>query len=335
MKICIVKLGADGDVLRTIPLAKALKDLDSGAEITWITKGDVADLLSNLTYVDRVVDLSESSKILEEDFDKMYNFDFDKEALELAGKIKAGKKYGFKEDSGYPAAYNFGAEYYLNTMFDDELKKTNKKTYQEMMFELAEIHSKRERCDLVLSEEAKSYADDFIENNTIGDSKIIGIHMGASSRWPSKMWHIDRVKEFVVLAKKKGYEVLLFGGPNEAGKHEELIESLREEGIESILRNDPKNTKQEFAALVDLCCIFVCADSFSSHVSLGLGIPTVTLFFVTNPVEIEGYNIMKKIIAPRFSEFFPEKSDQYDEELVKSISAEFVFNEVEKIIRKE
>ena len=334
MKICIIKLGADGDVLRTIPLAKALKDENTGSEITWITKGDVGSLLSDLDYINRVVDFSKSEDLLEEQFDKMYNFDFDKEALELAGKIKAEKKYGFKDDSGYPAAYNFGAEYYLNTMFDDELKKTNKKTYQEMMFELAEIPIKKERINLVLNEDDRWLGQQFLDMYSLIGEDIIGIHMGASSRWPSKAWHIDRVKEFIILAEKKGYAVILFGGPNESDKHRELSEELKKEGID-IYRNDPKNTKKEFASLVNICDVFVCADSFSSHVSLGLNKPTVTLFFVTNPVEIEGYNLMEKIIAPRFSEFFPEKSDQYDEDLVKSISAEDVFEKASNLIRKE
>ena len=329
MNICIIKLGADGDVLRTLPLAKALHDDFEGAEITWITKGDIATLLEGLPYIQRIVQLENVAELEDETFDALYNFDVDEEALELAGRIKAKKKYGFYDNDGFPAAYNAGGEYYLNTMFDDELKKTNKKTYQEMMFEVAELKYRKERCEIVLKEEDKRYAQDFSGKNALQGKKIIGIHMGAGKRWPSKAWHPERVKEFIALAKQKGYTVLLFGGPNEMIKHEQLVHELNVEGI-SIVCNHPQNTKREFAALVSVCDVIVCSDSFALHVALGLGKPTVALFFVTSAAEVETYGLGVKITSPRLYEFFPEKSDAYDEEMVKSISAEEVMRAVEQ-----
>ncbi len=331
MKVCIIKLGADGDVLRTLPIAQALYK-EKKVEIIWITKGDVGTLLEGLAYIQRVVQLEDVSEIEDEEFDEIYNFDVEEEALELAEVLQAKKKYGFRDDSGYPAAYNAGGEYYLNTMFDDELKKTNKKTYQEMMFDIAEIPYKKERCKLILNEEDKRYINSFLEKNQLSGKKIIGIHMGASSRWPSKAWHQERVQEFIQLSKKKEFEVIVFGGPNEAEKHALLIDHLKKEGLE-VYRNDPQNTKRQFAALVSLCDVFVCNDSFSLHVASGLGIKTIALFFVTSPTEVETYEIGKKIISKKLSEFFPEKSDQYDEFLVKSISAEEVMLAVEEALK--
>ncbi len=320
MKICIIKLGADGDVLRTLPLAKALEDKHPTSEIIWITKGDISTLINNLPYIDKVVTIPYSTK---ERFDVLYNFDTEEAALNLAVEIDADKKYGFYADGRYPAVFNTGAEYYLNTIFDDELKKKNKKTYQEMMFEAAELHYKKERYEIRLNEEEKMYAQDYIKRFDMKGKKIIGIHMGASSRWPSKVWHEERVKEFIVKMKKKGHEILLFGGPNEVEQHDALANELSNEGIE-IYRNNPKNTKREFAALVSLCDYVVCSDSFALHVALGLGKKTIGLFFVTSPDEVEDYGLLTKIISPKLKEFFPERSNEYNEELVKSISSDEV-----------
>ena len=329
MNICIIKLGADGDVLRTCPLAKALKDKYTGAMITWITRGDVATLLEGLNYIKRIIQLEDVAELEDESFDALYNFDVEEEALELAEVLQANKKYGFHDDGGYPVAYNTGGEYYINTMFDDELKKSNTKTYQEMMFEVAEIPYKKERCNIILSKDDKFFAEQFLDMHLLHDDKIIGIHMGAGTRWPSKVWHEECVKEFISLAEKKGYVILLFGGPNEVERHTRLVDELKKEGVK-IYRNNPNNTKREFAALVSICDYFVCGDSFSLHVALGLNVKTVALFFITNPVEVETYEIGKKIISPRLYDFFPEKSDQYNEELVKSISAEEVMKAVEQ-----
>ena len=259
MKICIIKLGADGDVLRTLPLSEAIKKKYKDAEITWITKGSISTLLEGNPVIDVVKTLPYSEN---EQFDALYNFDVEEEASSLAVKIKAEKKYGFYSENGFPIAFNSGAEYYLNTMFDDELKKNNAKTYQEMMFMAAEIPYEKRRYELVLNKEEKEYTQRFIDEDMLQDKKIIGIHMGAGSRWPSKAWHKDRIKEFIKLANEKNYAIILFGGPNEIKEHVFFAEELKKEGI-NVYRNNPENSKREFASLVSICNCLVCSDSFA------------------------------------------------------------------------
>ncbi len=326
-KIVIIKLGADGDVLRTLPIAKALKAKYPESEITWITRGDIAEIMGKADYLSEVISLPYNNK---DKFDLLYNFDLEDEATELASKIEADKKYGFYSEGGYAAAFNAGAEYYLNTTFDDELKKSNRKTYQEMMFEAAELDYNEEGYEIKLSKKDLDYASDYKKKNNLPDSKIIGIHIGASSRWPSKVWAEEEVFEFVKKASKKGFNILLFGGPNEAEKHGVLAKKLEKEKIK-IFRNNASNTKSEFAALVSLCDIMVCSDSFALHVSVGLKKQTVALFFCTSPWEVESYNLVKKIVSPMLERFFPQKMNEFDEELVKSISSQQVLDIIEKL----
>ncbi|MEK6889310.1 MAG: glycosyltransferase family 9 protein [Nanoarchaeota archaeon] len=328
MKICIIKLGADGDVLRTIPLAKAIKKKYKNSQITWITKGDIGELLKSVKEIDNVLSVPYYGP---DKFDILYNFDIDKDALELVKKIDADEKYGFYDDSGFPSVFNSGASYYLDTLFDDELKKINKKTYQEMMFMVAELKYEKEKYEIKLENEDKNYAEEFARKNRLNRGKLIGIHMGASSRWPSKVWHKENVKELIRKANKKGYDILLFGGPNEVEEHELLVKELEKEKIK-IHRNNPKNSKKGFASLVNLCKVMVCSDSFALHVAIALNKKTVGLFFCTSPSEVEGYDLLIKIIADKLEEFFPEKMDKYDEELVKSISVDKVLEAVEGAI---
>lgn len=324
MKILIIKLGADGDVLRTIPLARAIKDKFPNSEITWVTGGDVAELLSNLGFVSHVSKINDDLK----SFDRVYNFDIEKDATDLAIKVKSAKRYGFYRDNqNQLCAFNLGAEYYLNTIFDDELKKNNKKTYQEMMFELAELPLDKERYVIALSNKDKQYANEFSRENNLSNKNIIGIHMGASSRWPSKAWAKSQVTRFIELASNKGFKVILFGGPNEVETQEKLYKELKKKDIE-LCRNNPLNTKAEFAALISICNVVICSDSLALHVSLGLGKKTIALFFCTSPWEVEGYGLLTKIVAPRLFDFFPERSNEYDLKLTESISAEEVFSRI-------
>ena len=326
IKIVIIKLGALGDVVRTLPVLPAIKEKSPNSEIYWITKKNALEVFEGNPYIKEAFALPFYTM---EKFDILYNFDIDEEATKIAKEIKADKKYGFYSDGEYPAAFNTGAEYYLNTLFDDELKKSNRKTYQEMMFSAAELEYKKQFCPIYLSEKDKRYAEDFIQKNNLKTEKLIGIHIGASPRWPSKAWHEDELKKFVIKAKEKNYEILLFGGADEVLKQPELIKEFERKGIK-IYSNNPKNTIKEFASLVELCKAVVCSDSLALHVSMALKKPVIGLFFCTSPHEIEGYGILKKIVSPMLENFFPERMDEYSEELTKSISAEEVLNAVEE-----
>ncbi|MEK6824284.1 MAG: glycosyltransferase family 9 protein, partial [Nanoarchaeota archaeon] len=227
-KIVIIKLGADGDVLRTIPLVEAIKNKYPDSNITWVTRPSISEMLVGLPFVTRVLIMP---CVIDESFDFLYNFDMETEATELAVKIDAKKKYGFYCEGNYPAAFNTGAEYYLNTVFDDALKKSNKRTYQDMMSELAEIPPSNKRYNLVLQESEREYASRFFMQNNLDGKKVAGIHMGASARWPSKVWHPARLKEFIKAVHKNGYEVLLFGGPNEIEFQKKFVGELQREKI--------------------------------------------------------------------------------------------------------
>lgn len=328
-KICIIKLGALGDVVRTLSVLPAIKEKFPDSEITWVTKENALELFENNFYVNRVFSIPVKPGVLG-DFDILYNFDIEKDATELANEISAEKKFGFYSEGDYSLAFSEDAEYYLNTMFDDELKKKNQKTYQEMMFALADLEWKKQLPEIFLENKHKEYSEEFIEKNKLIGKKIIGIHFGAGSRWPSKVWHDENLKEFISKAKTKNYEIILFAGENEKEKQQEIISDLKNKRIE-IYSNNPNNSIKEFASLVDICDKFICGDSFSLHVATALEKPTVALFFCTSPSEIEEYGSVKKIISPKLKDFFPEKSDLYDEELVKSISSEEVLRVIEEL----
>jgi len=319
-KIAIICLDAKGAVLRSWAILPGIQEKFPDAQVTWITNSGNKDLFKGNPYKINVLSPTEIN--LDQKFDIIYNFDTEKVATTLASNLEANTKYGFYEENEYPAAFNGGAEYYLNTLFDDELKKTNTKTYQQMMYDIAEIKYHKQRCPLVLDANALKYAEEFKHEHTLS-GKIVGIHMGASSRWPSKVWSSQKVKEFIVKCSKNKYSVILFGGPNELESHALLSNELKKQGV-SFAQNNPHNSDLEFASLVNICDVMVCSDSFSLHVSLALGKKTVCLFFCTSPNEIESYGLLTKIISPKLYEFFPERMNEYNEDLVNSISTEEV-----------
>jgi len=320
MKILIIKLGAKGDVVRTLPILLGLKEKYPDSEITWITKPSCVEIISTSPHINNILVTSDKIK---ETFDILYNFDIDDEATALAMQTSAEKKYGFYKEGDYASAFNLSAEYYLNTLFDDDLKKENKKTYQEMMFNAAELEYKKQHHSFYLSDKEIEYSEKFIKENGVDPKKLIGIHIGSSPRWPSKSWSEEKIKEFIVEARKKGYGILLFAGPDDLEKNKRICADLEKNNI-PIYKNNPENSDKEFASLINICKFMVCSDSYALHISLALKKPTICLFFCTSPHEVEGYGLLKKIISPSLYDYFPEKQDQYSEKLINSISVEQV-----------
>jgi len=330
-KIVIIKLGALGDVVRTLSILPALKEKYPNSEICWITKPSSKPILKTNPHINKILTIPVE---VQDSFDILYNLDIDDDATQLANKISANKKYGFFSEEGFVSAFNLPAEYYLNTLFDDELKKSNQKTYQQMMFEAIELDYNNQHSSIHLIGEDKEYAHNFIKKNNISSNRLIGIHIGASSRWPSKKWHADNLKEFITKANFEGYNILLFAGPDEKKEQENLVLRLKEKGIK-IYKNNPDNTINQFSSLVNLCDVVISGDTLAMHVALALKKPTIGLFFCTSPHEVEEYGLLHKIISPQLYNFFPEKMDQYNEELVKSISAEEVINSLKEIKKSE
>ncbi|MAG02932.1 hypothetical protein CMI42_06345, partial [Candidatus Pacearchaeota archaeon] len=327
MKIAIIKLGAKGDVVRSLSILVGIKEKYPDSEITWITKKECRDIVNLAPQISKTIILPEEPL---GKFDLTINLDIEDEATSLIADMDSEKKLGFYNEGDFVQAYNLGAEYYLNTLFDDETKKSNERTYQEIMFGVAEIPYNKQHNILHLSDKEREYGDDFIMGHNLSNKRLVGIHIGASSRWPSKVWHKENLIDFIKKASKDNYRILLLGGPNEVQDMEDIANKLKIEGI-NISFNDPHNTDLEFFSLVDSCDSIISGDTFALHVALALNKPSIGLFFCTPPKEIESYNLLTKITSPMLYDFFPEKMDQYSEELTKSISSDQVLKELESL----
>ncbi|MBI2629024.1 glycosyltransferase family 9 protein [Candidatus Pacearchaeota archaeon] len=327
IKICIIKLGALGDVVRTTPLLLGIKEKYPESEITWITKSNAKEILEDNELVDNLLFIPCKTA---ENFDIIYNLDIEQEATKLALEINAEKKYGFYDNEGFPTAFNEGAEYYLNTVFDDEIKKSNRKTYQQMMFDIMEITYKQQEPFISVHKKNKEEMNEFLRKNSLVDKKIIGFNIGASKTWPSKAWSKQKIIEFIPRAKEKGYEVLLLGGEDEAQVMDEIYNFNIGKEIKIYKRNTA-NSLKDFFATIFFCHVIICGDTLALHVATALKKQVIALFFCNSPDEIESYGRVKKLVSPILYDFFPEKSDEYSEVLVNSISVEEVLKALDEI----
>lgn len=311
-KILIIKLGAIGDVLRTTPVLEALREKYKDCHITWLVDEESKEIL---TSVDKVLVYNQETilRLKQEKFYAMYNFEIDTPATLVANIVKAKKKYGyyFSKD-GKTDFYNKSSGYYWERANSDYVNRNNIKSYQQMIFEIAELEWKKQ--DYYLRIEDTGYAEKFKKSK-----KLIGINIGSSKRWVAKQWGKKKIEEFINKIKKD-YDIILLGGKQEEKEKKELAEKLK------VQENDSNNSLKEFLEVINKCDLIISGDTMAMHAALALKKPTISLFFCTPFSEIEGYGRLKKLVSPLLNDFF--YTDEYDEKLANSISVESVLKAV-------
>ncbi|MBI2105472.1 glycosyltransferase family 9 protein [Candidatus Woesearchaeota archaeon] len=317
-KILIIQLGAMGDVVRSTSILPAIKEkYGRNIKITWLTSEECKFFLENSQHIDEILIYNPEIylRLQQESFDILLNLEIAPPATLLANIINAKEKFGYYFDKdGHPSAFNKGAEIYLHAAFSDVVNRKTRISYQEMIFSALNLNYKKQNYSFKPKINEK-YLQNFLEkNNLTKEDKVIGINIGSASRFPSKTWHLDNVKEFVEKIKED-YKIILLGGPNEL----KIKNGLKEI---SAITNDFNNNLEEFCSILSLCKILITGDSLHLHLAISMKIPTIALFFTTPSWQIENYNFLKKISSPMLENYY--MSDQYNEELTKSISADEV-----------
>ncbi len=315
-KILIIKLGQIGDVLRTTPILKALK----GCHITWLVEKTSENILKNNPYVDKVLVYSPESilRLKYEKFYAVYNFEVDEPATLIANFVKAKKKYGYYFDKdGKTNYFNESAKYYFDRANSDFVNRNNERTYQEMMFDIAELDFNEEEYVLKLSDEEKKYGERFKFKK-----KVLGLNIGSSKRWQAKKWSQKKIEEFVNKVKKD-YDVILLGGYDEQLDKRKLAKKL------GVKENDSENSLREFFSVIDRCDVLVTGDTMAMHVGIALKKKVIGLFFCTPANEVYDYGLLKKVKSDLLEEYF--YWGEYDERLGESVSVERVINELNEV----
>jgi len=296
-KILIIKLDAAGDVLRTTSLLHALKEKYKTSHITWLTKRNSIALFKNNKLVDEVVEFESPAllaRLQTEQFDLLIHPDASPVSCALASVVKAKDKRGYTLNAkGKVIPVNDDAVEWLEMGAFDEYKKKNKKSYQQILHEIAGVEYKKGEIIINLSQPELEFKNDFrLKNNLDQYKHLIGLNTGASTRWQLKQWRAEGYQELITkLSSQKEIGILLYGGPEEAGRNEQ-IKSL----FPNVIDTSTSNSLREFFALLDLSDIVITGDTLALHAATALKKNIICVFGPTSHNEIEDYGRIKKVI---------------------------------------
>ena len=334
VRILIVKLAATGDVLRTTPLLPALKRAHPVSHVTWVTRPDTVELLAGLDEIDRVLalDVDALARLPAERFDVVICLDKEPAATGLAARIDAPDKRGFVlGPHGNPIPANADAEYAYRLGLDDDLKfRENRRSYQEIAFEMAGLAWRGEGYRIAVPDAARARASDLWKGLGVADGEtLIGFNVGAGDAFAYKSWRVEGWIELARLVHDRlGAKVAVLGGPRDRDRVDAVLAGARTPVL------DPGATPSilSFAALLDRCAAVVTGDTLAMHLALALERRVVALFGSTCAQEVELYGRGTKIVPEIACHPCYKRRCDLAYTCADSVSAESVFAALEGVL---
>ncbi|MCM8761807.1 MAG: glycosyltransferase family 9 protein [Candidatus Omnitrophica bacterium] len=328
--ILIIKKDAAGDVLRTTALLQPLKRKFPEHKIIWLVAEKNKDVLEGNPYIDEI--WTDKPEIINAisffHFDVVINLDLSLDSLITAGIANTKQFYGFRYQKNRKIqCSNKPAEEWFLMSHNDDMKKKNRKTYQQFIAEITELNSYGEII-VPLKELSIAKAEKFSEKHHLSGKKVIGINTGSGSRWRTKKWPEENITRIIKMLTDKRYTVLLFGGKEEKA----TMENLKDASNPYLINTGYNNTIPNFFALLNLCNVVISVDTLAMHTATGLKKKVIALFGPTSPYEIEGYGRIEKITTPLDCFCCYKRECNITPNCMEMINPETVVSGIEKIL---
>jgi len=300
MNILIIKTGALGDVVRTSWIAQALKDKFKNSKIFWITDKKATSLFINNPYVTQILIPEKKNSLKKLKWDLIINLEEDEESCKFATSLNPREIQGFHYKYNKIQATSTTKDWFEMSAIgskpqNDILKKQNKKTHREIISEIIKIKEyKKYEPFLRLTEKQRRFANEFLRRHNLSRSNlIIGINTGSAGRWPKQLSIKKTAKLIDELYSKSNAKIILFGGPEEIERNQQIHKLSNS----PIIDTGTGNNLLEFPALISVCSLLITSDTLGLHISLALKRKTIALIGPTSNTEIDMYGFGEKVIS--------------------------------------
>ncbi|MBD2716553.1 glycosyltransferase family 9 protein [Microvirga sp. STR05] len=316
-RILLIKLGAIGDVIRTTPLLRRLRQEYPSCYITWLTltpailpQGEVEEILK--------FDFASALQLMARRFDIAINLDKEKEACTLLLKVEAAAKFGYtlREYDGVAWPQNEQAHHKFLTGVFDQLSLQNQKPYVQEIFELCGFDFRGEEY-VFDTHEDKGY-----DWSALPPSRPrIGLNTGCGDRWTTRLWSDEKWIALITQLQAAGYTPVLLGGEAEHARNRVLQEATGA----AYLGTFPL---QQFINLMHQMDGIVTQVTMAMHISIALRKPTILMNNIFNPYEFDLYGRGQLVGPDKQCVCFYRGSCQLGISCMEDLPAEKVFEAV-------
>lgn len=334
-RILIIKMSALGDAVLIVPSLKALKRQYPFSRITCLTSMATKEVFQRCPYIDELIACDFKGKdkgwrgfwavvwkLLRKRFDCVIDFQNNKLSHLLSYATMSSARYG----------YNNGKMGFLlnKAVKDDKSKPMGPVEHQFQLLKMLGIDYKGEKLQLWPSQEDKEFIEGFLREYEVGDKKLIGINIGASPRWQTKLWILKNYVQLCERLSQKGYRVVLTGNQDDVSFTKKILKELAINPICAVT----STSLMQLACLIEKCACYVTGDSAPMHLAAAMGIPFVALFGPTDARRHlpSGYNcaVLQKEKAPCYK----TKCSKKNNICMKQITVDEVLEAVERLLQK-
>jgi len=277
-RVLIIKLGAIGDVIRTTPLLRRLRQERPGCFITWLTltpailpQGEVDEILR--------LDFASCLQLQARRFDVVINLDKEKEACALLNSIDATEKFGYalRPYDGVAWPINQLANHKFLTGVFDQVSQANTKPYVQEIFELCGFDFRGEEYVF------DTHQDKGYDWSALPAARPrIGLNTGCGDRWTTRLWSDDKWIALITQLQAAGYSPVLLGGEAEHARNQVLHARTGA----AYLGTFPL---PQFINLMHQMDAIVTQVTMAMHISIALRKPTILMNNIFNPHEFDLY----------------------------------------------
>jgi len=338
-RILIIKLGAVGDVIHTLPVLETLRYCFPQAHIGWAVEETAAPIVEGNPALSELIPLSRKNLRgvsgllyfrgwLRALCEKRFDTALDAHNLFKSGVIAYGSgasiRIGFKKfrEGNFlfmnrwikPASrYRHAVEKYLCLLEPLGIQEAQ----WVVRFPLNWRPQGADRIE-------RFWAQEGFDRPGIKNDAVVAINPGAS--WPSKRWMPDRYARVADrLVKEHGVRILIAWGPGERALADGVARSMSEKAVIA-----PETDLKQLTALIKRCRLLVTGDTGPLHIAAALEVPTVSLFGPSDPARNgpygHGHAIVRSPLPPATHWQQKEVGDRW----MKAISVEAVVEAAKK-----
>lgn len=337
-KILIIKFSSLGDIILTTAGLQAIREKfkRNNYRISFLVSQEFKDVLLRSPHIDELLVCDFKSRdqglggflklaksLRKRNFDLVIDLQNNRRSHILAAMTLALDRFGY-ENKKFSALLNHRIKFKKECI--------GPVTHQFNLLNLLGIQLAGHCLEMFPLAEDERYVDNFLGSQWLSSNqKLVGINIGASKRWKTKVWPIRQLANFCELLSSRDIRVVVTGNSDDAKRAAELINSLPKA---KIIDGCAKLSINQLAALIKKCSVYISADSAPLHVAAAMKTPFVALFGPTDPLRhlppAKDFFVIRKELSCSAC----YKSKCLKPKCMETISAEEVMEAVDKLLNK-
>ncbi|MEW6377863.1 MAG: glycosyltransferase family 9 protein [Thermodesulfobacteriota bacterium] len=310
-KILILRLSAVGDVIRTLPAVKALKEYYPFSTISWIVEEPSRALLESQPEIDEVIlfprkrwaDGMKSAGRMWKTAGEMWRFISDLRkrrfdvVIDFHGILKSGllsflsgspRRIGFDRRSSKEGNFLFSN---IKVLLPEERMSRFQRNFTLLKGMGLEVKSFNHR--LHIPEKDREYVESFFKSLPNQPKRaFVAIHPGTSPKTIYKRWMSQSYAQLADrLIRELKAAVIFTWGPGELN----WVEGIQKEMEEKSILSPRTESLTQLGEVFRRCDLYIGGDTGPMHIASLTGVPVVVIYGPTDPVVNEPFGIHKKV----------------------------------------